>query len=40
MTIRCLFLGCNWQTAVRYQGRDPLVSQVCARCGAHRTVSA
>lgn len=39
MKIKCLFLGCRWQTAVRYQGVETLHSQVCTRCGAHRTIS-
>ena len=36
MTLRCLFLGCDWRKAVRYAGIYSLNSHICARCGAKR----
>lgn len=39
MTLKCVFLGCRWQTAVKYQGVETLYSQICTRCGAHRVIS-
>lgn len=39
MTIKCFFLGCIWKTAVKHQGVETLHSQICSRCGAHRTIS-
>lgn len=39
MTLRCLFLGCDWRRVVPYAGIRSLNTHICVRCGAKKVVA-